>query len=239
MEQCGSSEAQGTGRFKERRPLMLAVDTSTDVGTVGIGLSPYQCVESYFKIEKGHSGRLMPMIDSLFKKLFIEPEQIDLVIAGTGPGTFSGVKAGVTTAKSIAFGLKKDIVGVCSLDILVAPVRGDYDLILSVLDARRDMFYAASYRPLPGGPERVKGPVCFSADAAVRAVLEHNRERVLVVGDIESALLEALKKAGVERIESMEATPSARDMFMAGKQAAASGIPDPSTVEPIYLKNPT
>ncbi|MBN1289057.1 MAG: tRNA (adenosine(37)-N6)-threonylcarbamoyltransferase complex dimerization subunit type 1 TsaB [Actinobacteria bacterium] len=234
-----NSKAGCGDRFQGDKPLMLAIDTSTDIGTVGLGFSCYQCYESYFKIEKGHSGRLMPMIDSLFKKLFIAPEDIDLVVAGTGPGTFSGVKIGVTTAKSLAFGLSKGLVGICSLDIMAASVTRSCDLVISVMDARRDMLYAASYKPVAGMPEKVLGPVCLQVEEAAKAVLEPGCSEVFVVGSIQREFLDTLHGAGVSTINSREAAPGARDMFWAGRHAALSGLTDPCEVEPIYLKNPT
>lgn len=232
-------KAAGRDRFRGVNPLMLVIDTSTDIGTVGIGFSRYQCFESYFKVEKGHSGRLMPMVDSILRKLYVVPEDLNLIVAGTGPGTFSGVKVGVTTAKSLAFGLGKDIVGVCSLDIMATSVTRNCDLIVSVMDARRGMLYTAAYRPGPGVPERAFGPVCLTVEEAARAVLELGSNDIFVVGSIEKGLLETLQSACELTINSRESTPGARDMFWAGRYAAQSGIPDPGEVKPIYLKNPT
>lgn len=226
-------------RFQGDSPVMLAIDTSTEIATIGVGITPFSCVESYFKTEKGHSGKLMPMIDSLLETVCIKPEELNLVIAGLGPGTFSGVKVGVATAKSLAVGLNIGVAGICSLDTLALtmPAQG-CDFILSVMDAKRDMLYVALYRTGGALPERVSGPSCLAVDGAASGIIGTRRGDAAVVGYTDSDFLESVRGAGMNVLSAREATPRARDMFKAGKRLA-SGNTDPEAVEPIYLKSAT
>lgn len=227
-------------RFQGDSPVMLAIDTSTDIAAIGVGITPFTCVESYFKTEKGHSGKLMPMVDSLLKTVSIKPEELDLVIAGLGPGTFSGVKVGVATAKSLAMGLGIGIVGICSLDTLALtlPAQG-CDFILSVVDAKRDMLYVALYQTGGALPEKVSGPSCLAVGEAALGIIGNRKGDVAVVGYTDPGFLESVRGAGMNVVSARDATPRARDMLKAGKRLAASGNTDPGAVEPIYLKSAT
>lgn len=233
-------EARLRARFQGDNPVMLAIDTATDIATIGVGITPFTCVESYFKTEKGHSGKLMPMIDSMLENVSIKPEELNLVIAGLGPGTFSGVKVGVATAKSLAMGLNIGIVGICSLDALALTVPANSsDLILSVMDAKRDMLYVALYETGGALPERISGPSCLAVGVAASKVLGSRGGDVTVIGYTEPGFLKSVTDTGANVVGAREATPRARDMLKAGKRLASSGSTDPGAVEPIYLKSAT
>lgn len=232
--------ARVRSRFQGDSPVMLAIDTSTDIATIGVGVNPFTCAESYFKTEKGHSGKLMPMVESLLETVSIKPGDLNLIIAGLGPGTFSGVKVGVATAKSLAMGLNVGITGMSSLDTLamVAPPL-DCDLVLSVMDAKRDMLYAALYETGGALPERVCGPGCLPAFEAASKVIGSRSGKLAVIGYTEPGFLESVRETGVTVVCARDATPRARDMLKAGKRLELKGTMEPESIEPIYLKSAT
>src|SRR5262249_57569166 len=91
------------------------------------------------------------------------------IAVGLGPGLFTGLRVGVTTARTMAQALRVPVVGVASLDLVAYPLRHTNRLVAAVLDARRGEVFHARYRPVPGGVQRggdyeVRAPADLVAD---------------------------------------------------------------------------
>ena len=84
----------------------------------------------------------------------VELDQLAAIAVGIGPGLFTGLRVGVTTAKVMAQALRIPVVGVPSLDLVAWPLRHSSRAVVAVLDARRHEVFHASYRPVPGGVQR-------------------------------------------------------------------------------------
>jgi tRNA threonylcarbamoyladenosine biosynthesis protein TsaB len=95
---------------------------------------------------------------------------------------FTGLRVGVTTAKVMAQALRIPVVGVPSLDLLAYPLRHSSRLIVTVLDARRREVFYASYRPVPGGVQRVSD-YAVRAPTDLVAELESGTDELLLAGD--------------------------------------------------------
>ena len=90
--------------------------------------------------------RAMPAIEELFEKAGIAPADIDAIAVSEGPGSYTGVRIGVTIAKTLAWTLGKPLVGVSSLKALAANALFFNGLICPIVDARRGNVYAGAYR---------------------------------------------------------------------------------------------
>src|SRR5690606_18268652 len=104
------------------------------------------------------------------------------VAVGIGPGLFTGLRVGVATAKVLAQSLRLPVVPVNSLDLLAYPHRFTSRVVVAVIDAKRGEVFTASYRPVPGGVQRVVEPRTCTPDQ-LSAELEAERSDVLLVGD--------------------------------------------------------
>lgn len=124
---------------------VLAIDTSTNV--MGISLIKDQFVigETITFINKNHSVRLMPAIDSLMHECNIKPKDLSKILVAKGPGSYTGVRIGVTVAKTLAFSLNLPIIGVSSLKLLAANGRYFSGLVCPIFDARRNLFFTGLY----------------------------------------------------------------------------------------------
>ncbi|MRG87342.1 tRNA (adenosine(37)-N6)-threonylcarbamoyltransferase complex dimerization subunit type 1 TsaB [Salinibacillus xinjiangensis] len=125
---------------------VLAIDTSNQVMSVAV-LNQQEVVVDYTtNVKKNHSVRLMPAIHTAMKEAGLTPSDLDLVAVAQGPGSFTGVRIGVTTAKTMAYSLNIPIVPVSSLNIAAfngLPFEGK---ICSFFDARRGRVYAGLYQ---------------------------------------------------------------------------------------------
>jgi len=123
---------------------VLAIDTSTSL--LGIGL---QNGEHYFEINQDvglhHSENLLTEVQYLLKKSEILAKGLDLIVVAKGPGSFTGLRIGISTAKGLAFGSQVPVVSVPTLDMYAYSCKMSSHTVLSLLDARKNRVYAAFY----------------------------------------------------------------------------------------------
>lgn len=125
---------------------ILAIDTSNQSMGVAILKNKQIIGEVVTNIKQGHSVRLMPAINKLMKSIRMEPEQLDKIIVAKGPGSYTGVRIGVTTAKSLAWALNIPLIGVSSIEVLAYQGRFFNSIICPFFDARRGMIFTSLYK---------------------------------------------------------------------------------------------
>lgn len=119
---------------------VLGIDTSTKTTAVGLVEDGRTIAEYNLTGLTFHSESVTNMIEEIFKKFDFKLSDIDLIAVGIGPGSFTGLRIGITIAKVLAFTLQKDIVGVSSL---VANSMRDSGVVAALADAKRNKLYAS------------------------------------------------------------------------------------------------
>ncbi|MGE7880285.1 tRNA (adenosine(37)-N6)-threonylcarbamoyltransferase complex dimerization subunit type 1 TsaB [Peribacillus muralis] len=124
---------------------VLAIDTSNF--TLGIALvDGSQVIGEYTtNLKKNHSVRVMPAIETLLKDCDTAPKDLTKIVVAKGPGSYTGVRIGVTIAKTLAWTLQIPLSGVSSLEVLAANGRYFNGLISPLFDARRGQVYTGLY----------------------------------------------------------------------------------------------
>ena len=123
---------------------IAAFDTSSKALTLAILEDETLLAQMTLNIKKNHSITLMPAIDFLMNSLDMKPTDLDRIVVAQGPGSYTGLRMAVATAKTLAHTLKIELVGVSSLLTLVPEqVEG---LVIPVMDARRNNVYAGFYQ---------------------------------------------------------------------------------------------
>ncbi|GGA76281.1 tRNA (adenosine(37)-N6)-threonylcarbamoyltransferase complex dimerization subunit type 1 TsaB [Ornithinibacillus halotolerans] len=123
----------------------LAIDTSNQVLGVAILKDKEVVGEIVTNIVKNHSVRLMPAIDYLMKEVNIKPSELDKIVVAKGPGSYTGVRIGLTTAKTLAWSLNIPIIGVSSLEGLAYRASFSNKIICPFFDARRGLVYTSLF----------------------------------------------------------------------------------------------
>lgn len=124
--------------------ISLLIDTSTSNLTVSI-INNKEVIYKYQEtILSDMSSKLLPIIDNGLKELNLKLENIDKIFVVNGPGSFTGIRVGVTVAKTIAWALKKDIIPLSSLE-LIATTNTLKKYIVPMIDARRNNVFAGIY----------------------------------------------------------------------------------------------
>ncbi|WP_430535597.1 tRNA (adenosine(37)-N6)-threonylcarbamoyltransferase complex dimerization subunit type 1 TsaB [Listeria rocourtiae] len=125
--------------------IILGIDTSND--TLGVSLWRDNKVigELVTNLKKNHSVRLLPAIAQLMKECDVTPQDLTKIAVAEGPGSYTGLRIGVTVAKTMAWDLQIPLVGVSSLALMAQNGRFFEGLIVPVMDARRGNVYAGIY----------------------------------------------------------------------------------------------
>lgn len=125
---------------------ILAMDTSNQALGVAILKDEEIVGEMVTNIAKNHSVRLMPAIDKLMREVNMTPDELDKIVVAKGPGSYTGVRIGLSTAKSLAWSLSIPVTGVSSLEVLAYQGRFFQGNISPFFDARRQMVYTGLYQ---------------------------------------------------------------------------------------------
>ncbi len=155
---------------------LLAIDTSGPVCGVAILTEEGLRAERLVQNKLTHSVNLLPMIDSAFQDAGLTIADMDRLAAVTGPGSFTGVRIGVSTLKGLAHGANKPCVAVNALEAMAAGVGGFDGVVCPIQDARAGQVYGAAFHTAIG--ER---PKRLMADTPIR--LEDYAEQLRGIGD--------------------------------------------------------
>ena len=160
--------------------LILGLDTSTHAGGLALAEPGKLHAESNLHLSRTHTERLLPGIRQMLEQTGTRLEQLDAVAVTTGPGSFTGLRIGLATAKTLALVTGKPLVGISTLDVLAGNLACVDGLVCAILDARRGEVYTACYRRERGADAtRVTDYLTLSPGDLVRRF----QEPVFLVGD--------------------------------------------------------
>ena len=142
-------------------PYSLAIDTSAGTTVAVLSMGSVIAEVNYLE-PMTHSERIGTAIEKVLQDSGIQAHQISTVVAGVGPGPFTGLRVGLAAARYFAVGAQADLVGVCSLDSIALDFyleNPDGGNLLVTTDARRKEVFWATYEGVVGGvPVRTHGP---------------------------------------------------------------------------------
>lgn len=220
--------------------LVLGIETATAACTVGLAEEDNLLAEFTLHVPRAHSVRLMPLIAQALQEAGRTPADLSGVAVGVGPGSFTGLRIGLSTAKALAWSLHIPTLAVSTLDSIAAGVPPLPGLLLTLLDAKRDDVFAALYRTGPGGPTPLVAPTLVSIAAVQAWAAQHVQpgEALLLAGD--AATLHAAKAGWPVApvvLAPEHRLPRGGVVARLGLQMLAQGqITAPVQLSPIYLR---
>lgn len=223
------------------RPLLLAIDTATPSAGVALTGGTFSQGEVLAELRlignKTHSRRMLAVIDVLLRESEIGWEDLDGIAIGLGPGSFTGLRIGMATAKGLAAATGKPLYGVSTLDVLAASCTGE-EMVCSMLDARKQEVYAAVYGHDSEGRTVRQGEILVLPPANLLAHLGDHP--VLLVGSGARLYGEELCRqlAGRGRVAPAALhQPSAAVLgLLAGELALRGEALDPIDGMPLYVR---
>lgn len=138
--------------------------------------------EAFLNVGLTHSVTLLPLIKQASEGAGLTPEEIDAVAVSNGPGSFTGVRIGVATAKGIAQPTGKKCVPVSTLEAIAYPLSDSDCIAVSVMDARCNQVYCALFRCANGKMTRLTEDDAISLDALCDILKSYN-EKIILIGD--------------------------------------------------------
>ena len=203
---------------------LLAFDTSNQALSLSILEDEHLLAQTTLNIKKNHSITLMPAIDFLMNSLDMKPKDLDRIVVAQGPGSYTGLRIAVATAKTLAHTLKIELVGVPSLLALVPEqVEG---LVIPIMDARRNNVYAGFYQSGQAVRPEAHLPLAEVLEMAGAA-----KQSVTFVGET-TAFTEQIKDA-LPQAAIQSTLPDAATIGRLGLDLPAQSIHD---FVPNYLK---
>ena len=219
--------------------LILGIESATAQVGCSIGGHEGVIASTHSSRSRRHCESLVPQIRFITGQAGIELAEIGAVAVDVGPGLYTGLRVGVTTALAIAHTLHVPMIGVISLDLLAFPVAHTERVIVAAVDARRGEVFHATYRSVPGGVQRMTEPgIARPDDLLSDIVAEH--DEVLLVGDGAlhyHAVFDSV--SGVDIADSRLTFPSASSLVMlAHAKALREEFVRPDQIKPLYLRRP-
>lgn len=207
---------------------ILAVDASTNILSIALKRGGY--VLSYSASgELKHGERLVPLLDALFREAGITPRDLNLLVYAKGPGSFTGLRIGLSTLKGLSFADNIPMAGVPSLDMWAYGLDWFPGMVLPVLDARKNSFYTAIFK---GG--RLESAY-LDASASEITTLTGNEEKLLLTGPGAPFLAEKLTRPQLmvdPRFDEGRAT----HLATLGKRLFAEKGPEGVDEGPLYVR---
>ncbi len=128
------------------KKFILAIDTSTLFGSVAVCQNKELIAQVQLGVKATHSERLLATIEHLLKLAKVSRENLHAIAVANGPGSFTGLRIGLATAKGLALGLSIPLYGISSLLAMAYNGLFSQNIVASVIDARRKEVYAAAYQ---------------------------------------------------------------------------------------------
>ena len=202
---------------------VLAFDTSSKALSLAILEDKQVLAETTINIKKNHSITLMPAIDFLMSSLDLTPKDLDRIVVAEGPGSYTGLRIAVATAKTLAHTLNIELVGMSSLLALVPSQQEG--LVVPLMDARRNNVYAGFYEN--------ENPVLPEAHLSFAEVLEQvkDAEQVTFVGEV-GAFAEQIQER-LPQANYQETLPNAANLALWAWDKEVDSLHD---FVPNYLK---
>ncbi len=161
---------------------VLGIEASTPVAATAVATEGKILAERMVNNKRTHSVNLLPMVRDVLTDAGIDKDMLDGIAVTTGPGSFTGLRIGMSTAKSLAQVLNLPVAGVPTLESLAYPLSGQAGLICPVLNARKNEVYAALYRS--NGKTLLTLHEAFAAGIQeLASILENYDEHITFLGD--------------------------------------------------------
>lgn len=159
---------------------VVGIETSSLVGNIAVCDGNKVIGKKKYGKNLSHGKEIVSSLESIFNEIKWEPDDIDLIAVSIGPGSYTGLRIGVTCAKTLAYGLGKPVIDVPTLDVLVENVK-DHNAknICPVIDAKRKSVYACIYERDNNNNKRVTDYLIISPDTLIDML----PESTLIFGD--------------------------------------------------------
>jgi tRNA threonylcarbamoyl adenosine modification protein YeaZ len=216
--------------------MLLAIDTSTDSASLALVQDGRTLAEATWRCGQNHSVELLPRLTQLLDEAKAELQSVSCILVAKGPGSFNGLRVGLSTAKGLAFSLDIPIIGVSSLALEAYQHAGTDLPIAPVFNARRGDIATALYRKKDNNwqqlvPEHI---------TTVKALDAEITQRTLFCGEYVPVIADELKRKLKDKAVIAPERPRRAALLaeLAKERLEAKDYDNPATLQPLYLRRP-
>jgi len=216
--------------------MLLAIDTSTDSASLALVQDNKVLAEATWRCGQNHSVELLPCLTQLLQEAKVELQSISCVLVAKGPGSFNGLRVGLSTAKGLAFSLDIPIIGISSLE-LEACQHAQSDLpICPIFNARRGEIATALYRKKDNKWQQLAPEHITTVDALDAEI----KVKTLFCGEYVPIIADELKKKLKDKAVIAPDKPRRAALLveLAKARLEADDYDSPATLQPLYLRRP-
>jgi tRNA threonylcarbamoyladenosine biosynthesis protein TsaB len=224
--------------------LILVMDTSGDVCTLGVVAGARLVAQNVFRHKMDLLRRLAPNIKTLMDDTGVAVGQLDAIAVSLGPGSFTGLRIGVATAKALAYAADKKIVGIPTLDALAHGVDAEpEDVIAPLITARPGEVYNALYRRTASNLAKLTPDSSLPIEEFLEQAAGLNALRIVFCGSGAAANKEIIeKRLGATAVFAPASADHPRPDIL-GKLAidclTSGDSDDVLSIVPLYVRRPT
>ena len=190
---------------------ILAIDSSSAVASATLYLNGN--LDSIVNEDKlTHSQKLLPLIDTLLKRNNVSVKDIDVFVSSKGPGSFTGIRIGISTIKALAHVANKNIAGYTSLDMLAQSALDKGKYICSCIDAKHENVYYGVYKVNGKKLETILENSCDTITNVIEKCKKLN-ENIVFVGDGSVNYREYIEKENFATILDNIVTQKSEDLI--------------------------
>lgn len=215
--------------------MILTIETSTDVCSVALAKSRNDITTKMVHEPNAHAAHLTPLIESILKEAGVEPRELQAIAVSSGPGSYTGLRIGASTAKGMCYALSIPLIAVPTLDVLTYALLRDNaeaEIAVPMIDARRmEVYTQATTR----NGERLMAVTPLVVDETAYAEILASGKRVVFGGNGAMKCSEVIKAPNATFVSGIETL--ARDMVdLAYDRLEAGQTESVAYFEPFYLK---
>lgn len=212
------------------------MDTSTELGSVAVVVDGELRSELTARVRAKHGETLLPLVAEALRLAAVQKGEVDLIAVGIGPGSFTGTRVGVATAKGLAVALDRPMVGVASLRAIAGAAPGRF--VAPVVDAHKGEVYVALYERRDDATLReLVAPSHAPPDEAVALLAPHASPELVTCGSGVRRYPDFAARLGAHALPSLFDAPRAASIALeAIEKHAANGPDDRAALEPLYVR---
>ena len=215
----------------------LAIDTSTDSCSIGLSQQGEMIAELTWHSGQSHTVELVPNVVSLLNQNKTSPQSLTAVFVAKGPGSFNGLRVGISTAKGLALALNIPLVGISTLEIEAYPFAFTGLPLCPIHNAGRGEIATALY-------QQTDGWHCLAEEhiTTVDALCQQIKRKTLFCGEIPPSVIERLQQKLDTRAIIPDASARLRHATflttLSWQRLNRGNIDNPATLQPLYLRQP-
>ena len=211
---------------------ILALETSAKAVSAAVTEDGKVLCSGYQDTGLTHSRTLMPIVEGILRNTGLTVQDCDAIAVAAGPGSFTGIRIGVSAAKGLAFAADKPAVGVSTLAAMARNVA------FCAMDARRQQVYNAVFEAKDGSLTRLTPDRAIALEELAAELREDPRPKI-IVGDGARLCLAHMAEAGIPcRLAPAHLVmQNAMSVALEAEELAAAGkLVSPQALEPVYLR---